>query len=57
MTAPVQTYLPGASTQTVKAITQQLCGHQLSSATIRRMVQRLDGEWEKFARRLEEPHP
>jgi putative transposase len=40
----------------VKEVTEELCGHEFSSATSR-MVQTLDEELEKFARRrLEEPY-
>ncbi len=56
--ALTEMYVQGVSTRKVKAITEELCGHEFSSATISRMVQKLDGELEKFARRrLEEPYP
>ena len=36
----------------------ELCGHEFSSSTISRIVQKLDEELERFAkRRLEEPYP
>jgi len=55
VTALMEMYLPGVSTRKVRAVTEELCGHEFSSATISRMVQQLDGELEKFARRrLEE---
>ena len=58
VTALMEMYLQGVSTRKVKAITEELCGHEFSSATISRMVQMLDGELEKFAhRKLEEPYP
>jgi putative transposase len=39
-------------------ITEELCGHEFSSSTISRIVQKLDEELEQFARRrLEEPYP
>lgn len=58
MTAPMEMYLQGVSTRKVKAVTEELCGHQFSSATLSRLVQQLDGELEKFAcRRLEEAYP
>jgi putative transposase len=42
----------------VKAITGELCGTKFSSATVSRVVQRLDEELEQFAhRRLDEPYP
>ncbi len=53
----LEMYVQGISTRKVKAITDELCGHEFSSATISRIVGQLDGELEKFAkRRLEEPH-
>jgi hypothetical protein len=55
---PSISYLLGVSTRKVKAVTEELCGHEFSSATISRMVQTLDEELEKFAQRsLEEPYP
>jgi hypothetical protein len=42
----------------VEAITEELCGHEFSSSTISRIVQKLDEELERFARRrLEGPYP
>jgi putative transposase len=56
--AMMEMYLQGVSTRKVKAITEELCGHEFSSAAISRIVQKLDEELEKFAqRRLEEPYP
>lgn len=58
VTALMEMYLQGVSTRKVKAVTEELCGHEFSSATISRMVQSLDEELQKFAqRRLEEPYP
>src|SRR5438477_10496073 len=42
VTALMEMYLQGVSTRKVKAITEELCGHEFSSATISRMVQTLD---------------
>jgi transposase-like protein len=51
-------YIQGVSTRKVKAITEQLCGHEFSASTISRITQRLDEELKKFAeRRLEDPYP
>ena len=51
-------YVQGVSTRKVKAITEQLCGHEFSASTISRINKKLDSELEKFAkRRLEEPYP
>lgn len=58
VTALMEMYLQGVSTRKVKAVTEELCGHEFSSATISRMVQTLDEELHKFSqRRLEEPYP
>src|SRR5437588_2596472 len=51
-------YVQGVSTRKVKTITEELCGHEFSSSTISRIVQKLDEELAQFAqRRLEEPYP
>jgi transposase-like protein len=51
-------YVQGVSTRKVKAITEELCGHEFSASTISRVNQQLDAELQKFAqRRLEEPYP
>src|SRR5215213_10645960 len=51
-------YVQGVSTRTVKAVTEELCGHEFSAATISRMNQNLDEELKKFAgRRLEDAYP
>jgi putative transposase len=51
-------YVQGVSTRKVKAITEELCGHEFSASTISRINQNLDEELEKFAtRRLEEAYP
>jgi putative transposase len=56
--AMMEMYIQGVSTRKVKAITEELCGHEFSSATVSRIVQKLDEELEQFAcRRLEEPYP
>lgn len=56
--AMMQMYLQGVSTRKVKAITEELCGHEFSSATISRIVAALDEELERFSRRrLEEGYP
>jgi len=54
----MQMYLQGISTRKVKAITEELCGHEFSSASISRIVSALDEELERFSRRrLEEDYP
>jgi transposase-like protein len=56
--ALTEMYVQGVSTRKVKAITEELCGHEVSASTISRLNQGLDQELEKFARRrLEEPYP
>ena len=56
--ALTEMYVQGGSTRKVKAITEELCGHEFSASTISRLNKSLDGELEKFAtRRLEEEYP
>src|SRR5207302_3156278 len=56
--ALAEMYVQGVSTRKVKAITEELCGHEFSSATVSRVNESLDGELGKFAeRRLEEDYP
>ena len=56
--ALAEMWVQGVSTRKVKAVTEQLCGHEFSAATVSRLNQSLDEELEKFARRrLEEPYP
>lgn len=46
------------STRKVKAISEQLCGHEFSASTVSELYRRLDGELERFANRhLEEEYP
>jgi putative transposase len=56
--ALAEMYVQGVSTRKVKAVTEELCGHEFSASTISRINQSLDEELEKFAqRRLEEAYP
>jgi len=56
--ALTEMYVQGVSTRKVKAVTEELCGHEFSASTISRLNQSLDEELEKFAgRRLEEAYP
>ena len=42
----------------MKAVTEELCGHEFSSSSISRIVAKLDEELERFAaRRLEDEYP
>src|SRR6476619_665592 len=51
-------YVQGVSTRKVKAITEELCGHEVSASTISRLNLKLDEELERFAnRRLTEAYP
>ena len=56
--AMAEMYVQGVSTRKVKAITEELCGHEFSASTISRVNQTLDEELEKFSqRKLEEAYP
>jgi putative transposase len=56
--AMAEMYVQGVSTRKVKAITEELCGHEFSASTISRINQTLDEELEKFSqRKLEEAYP
>ena len=56
--AVMEMYVQGVSTRKVKAITEELCGHEFSASTVSEMVQKLDGELEAFAhRKLGEDYP
>ena len=56
--AMLERYVQGVSTRKGKTITEELCGHEFSSSSISRIVQKLDQELAQFAqRRLEEPYP
>jgi putative transposase len=56
--ALTEMYVQGVSTRKVKAITEELCGHEFSASTISRMNQQLDEELQKFGgRQLEEAYP
>jgi putative transposase len=56
--ALAEMYVQGVSTRKVKAITEELCGHEFAAATVSRINTSLDEELAKFAgRRLEEEYP
>lgn len=56
--ALAEMYVQGVSTRKVKAITEELCGHEFSASAISRVNKNLDEELEKFAgRQLEEEYP
>ena len=51
-------YLQGVSTRRVRAITEKLCGTQVSASTVSRAVKRLDEDPEQWrSRRLVEAYP
>jgi len=56
--ALAEMYVQGVSTRKVKAVTEELCGHEFSPSTISRINETLDAELAKFAgRSLEEEYP
>jgi putative transposase len=56
--AMTEMYVQGVSTRKVKAITEELCGYEVSASTISRLNLKLDEELERFARRqLREGYP
>jgi putative transposase len=51
-------YVQGVSTRKVKAVTEELCGHEFSASTVSEINKSLDGKLARFAgRRLEEAYP
>jgi putative transposase len=58
VSALAEMYVQGVSTRKVKAITEELCGHSFSAATISTINKSLDETLTKFARRrLTEDYP
>lgn len=56
--ALVEMYVQGVSTRKVKAITEELCGHEFSASTISRVNTNLDAALKTFAERtLQEAYP
>lgn len=56
--AMTEMYVQGVSTRKVKAITEELCGHEVSASTISRLNVKLDEELDRFAKRqLNDPYP
>jgi putative transposase len=56
--ALIEMYVQGVSTRKIKAVSEELCGHEFSASTISELNTRLDDELEKFARqRLEGEYP
>lgn len=51
-------YVQGVSTRKVKAVTEELCGHEFSASTISTINKTLDAQLEAFAQRaLDQPYP
>ena len=58
VSALIEMYVQGVSTRKVKAISEELCGHEFSASTVSELNKKLDAELERFARRgLEEEYP
>jgi putative transposase len=56
--ALAEMYVQGVSTRKVKAITEELCGHEFGADSISQINQRLDGELQRWAQRqLDEEYP
>jgi len=56
--ALIEMYVQGVSTRKIKAVSEELCGHEFSASTISELNATLDDELEKFARqRLEGEYP
>lgn len=56
--ALVEMYVQGVSTRKVKAVTEELCGHEFSASAVSALNVKLDEELERFARQpLEEEYP
>jgi len=56
--ALVEMYVQGVSTRKVKAISEELCGHEFSASTVSELNKKLDEALARFAgRRLEEQYP
>ena len=58
VSALLEMYVQGVSTRKIKAISEELCGHEFSASTISELNKTMDAELEKFARqRLEGEYP
>jgi len=54
----VEMYVQGVSTRKVKAVTEELCGHEFSASTISTINKKLDEQLKSFSERaLEHPYP
>ena len=58
VSALAEMYVQGVSTRKVKAVTEELCGHEFSASTVSEINKRLDSKLATFAnRKLEEDYP
>ena len=58
VSALVEMYVQGVSTRKIKAISEELCGHEFSASTISELNKTMDDELERFARqRIEGEYP
>ena len=58
VSALLEMYVQGVSTRKIKAISEELCGHEFSASTISDLNKTMDAELEKFAhQRLEGEYP
>jgi len=58
VTSLIEMYVQGVSTRKVKAVTEELCGHEFSASAISSIVKRLDSSLKAFCeRRLTEAYP
>jgi transposase-like protein len=56
--ALAEMYVQGVSTRKVKAITEELCGHEFGADSISQINKKLDGELQRWAhRQLDEEYP
>jgi putative transposase len=56
--ALAEMYVQGVSTRKVKAITEELCGHEFGADSISQINKKLDGELQRWAQRqLDEQYP
>jgi len=56
--ALVEMYVQGVSTRKVKAVTEELCGHEFSASAVSRLNVKLDDTLKRFAERpLDEEYP
>lgn len=58
VSALVEMYVQGVSTRKIKALSEELCGHEFSASVVSELNKKLDEELARFAgRRLEEEYP